>query len=182
MHQTTPPLQVPRRQLLAGTAGAVIGATAAAATSAVHLTAASAGDGELQPGRAREGLSNINPPTLAAPRGYSHVVVASGTRTIYVSGQVPLDRDGNLVGAGDLRAQTRQVFENIKTALAAAGASFGNVAKLTYFVTDASQVQIVRDVRDTFIDPAHPPASTLVEVRRLVRKEFLIEIEAIAST
>ena len=77
--------------------------------------------------------------------------------------------------------QTRQVFENIRTALGEAGATFADVAKLTYYVLDASQVQVVRDVRDTFIDTGLPPASTLVEVRRLVREEFLIEVDAVAN-
>jgi reactive intermediate/imine deaminase len=177
MFETAPTHQVPRRRLLAGTAGAVLGATAAAAAGP-H-----AADGTDPSGAVEQSASHttrINPDTLAAPRGYSHVVVAAAGRTIYVSGQVPIDKTGALVGAGDLAAQTRQVFENVKAALAAAGATFGDVVKLTYFVTDASQVQVVRDVRDTFIDPARAPASTLVEVRRLVRQEFLVEIDAIA--
>jgi reactive intermediate/imine deaminase len=178
MHETESGLQVARRQLLWGTAGAVIGARTAAAAPAASAGHTDAG-GTV--GRTPAQSTHVNPDTLAAPRGYSHVVVASGGRTIYVSGQVPLDRAGALVGAGDLAAQTRQVFENIKAALAAAGATFGDVVKLTYFVTDASQVQVVRDVRDTFIDRARPPASTLVEVRRLVRQEFQIEIDAIAQ-
>jgi enamine deaminase RidA (YjgF/YER057c/UK114 family) len=89
---------------------------------------------------------------------------------------------GALVGAGDLGAQTRQVFENIKAALEAAGASFADVIKLNIYMLDVSQVQVVRDIRDKYVDTTHPPASTLVEVRRLVRDEFLIEIDVVANT
>jgi enamine deaminase RidA (YjgF/YER057c/UK114 family) len=153
-----------------------MGATAAAAST----TSASDG-GQVSPSQpGASPVARINPDALSAPRGYSHVVIASGGRTIYVSGQVPLDRTGALVGAGDLAAQTQQVFENLRAALSAAGATFGDVVKLTYYVLDASKVQVVRDVRDTFIDASHPPASTLVEVRRLFRDDLLIEIDAIA--
>lgn len=122
-----------------------------------------------------------NPPTLATPPGYSQVVAVTGGRTIYVAGQVALDQHGNLVGAGDLRAQTQQVFKNLQVALAAAGATFEHVVKLNYYLLDASQVAVVREVRESFVNMASPPASTLVEVRRLAREDFLVEIEAIAS-
>jgi enamine deaminase RidA (YjgF/YER057c/UK114 family) len=122
-----------------------------------------------------------NPPSLPTPPGYTQVVAVTGGRTIYVAGQIALDQQGNLVGAGDLRAQTRQVFANLQAALAAAGATFAHVVKLNYYLLDASQIAVVREVRDAFLNTAHPPASTLVEVRRLASEHFLIEIEAIAS-
>ncbi len=122
----------------------------------------------------------INPETLARPTGYTHVVETSGNRTVYISGQVALDRQGNLVGADDMRAQAEQVFQNLQAALAAVGASFGDVVKLTYFIVDISQIQTIRHVRDRYLNPAQPPASTAVEVRQLVRKEFLLEVEVIA--
>lgn len=126
------------------------------------------------------GIRFVNPPTLPPPRGYSHVAEVSGGRTIYISGQIALDASGALVGAGDLRAQAEQVFANLSAALAAVGADFGHVVKLTFFVLDASQMQAVREVRDRYIDTANPPASSAVEVRRLVRDDLLIEIEAVA--
>ena len=126
-------------------------------------------------------LTFINPPTLPGPPGYTPVVAVSGGRMIYIAGQVPIDRHGNLVGAGDLRVQTEQVFSNLQAALAAAGATFAHVVKLNYYLLDADQVAVVRAVRDAFVNTEFPPASTLVEVRRLVRAEFLIEIEATAS-
>lgn len=120
-----------------------------------------------------------NPPTLARPTGYSHVVDVTGGRTVYIAGQVALDRSGNVVGKGDLRAQTQQVFENLKAALESAGASFKDVVKINTYIVDMSQVQAMREVRARYF-AENPPASTLVQVVRLAREEFLIEIEAIA--
>jgi enamine deaminase RidA (YjgF/YER057c/UK114 family) len=123
----------------------------------------------------------VNPPTLPPTRGYSHVVeVPAGSRLLYVAGQVALDSTGRLVGAGDFRAQAVQLFENIQRALAAGGASFRDVVKLNYYVVDATQIQSLRDVRDRYVNTAAPPASTLVEVRRLFRDDVLIEVEAVA--
>ena len=122
----------------------------------------------------------VNPPTLAKPTGYTHAVVAIGGRTIYIAGQVALDQSGNIVGKDDFRAQTTQVFENLKRALEAAGATFKNVVKLNYYVVDMKQIQTLREVRSGYVNTEEPPASTLVEVKRLAREEFLIEVEAIA--
>jgi reactive intermediate/imine deaminase len=122
----------------------------------------------------------INPDTMPKPNGYTNVVEVRSGRTIYIAGQVALNRDGQAVGIGDLAMQTKQVFENIKAALEAANATFDEVVKLTYFLTDISQIQVVRDIRDAYINTSHPPASTAVEVGRLFREHFLIEIEAIA--
>lgn len=125
-------------------------------------------------------IRRLNPPTLSVPTGYTHVVEATGGRTIYISGQVALDSTGALVGAGDFRAQTEQVFQNLRRALAAAGASFSDVVKINYYVTDATQVAVLRDVRTRHISAPHTPASTFVQVVRLARPEWMIEIEAIA--
>ena len=122
----------------------------------------------------------LNPPTMPQPFGFSHVVEARGGRTIYISGQIALDTAGNVVGLDDLQTQTTQVFKNLDAALAAVGASFGHVVKLTYFLLDISQIAVVRAVRDQYINTQQPPASSAVEVRRLLRDDFLIEVEAIA--
>jgi enamine deaminase RidA (YjgF/YER057c/UK114 family) len=90
----------------------------------------------------------INPPDLSVPVGYTHVVEARPGRIVYVSGQVALDASGALVGEGDLRAQTEKVFANLAVALAAAGASFGDVVKLNWYVTDVSDLPVFRQVRD----------------------------------
>jgi len=122
----------------------------------------------------------VNPPTLPKPNGYSHVVEVRRGTTIIISGQVALDSAGNLVGRGDFVAQTEQVFKNIKAALESVGASYKDVAKLTIFVVDRSQVPALREIRDRYVNTASPPASSLVQVQGLVRDEFLIEIEATA--
>ena len=122
----------------------------------------------------------LSPDTLPAPFGYSHVVDSPVERIVYISGQVPLDTDGRLVGEGDFEAQTRQVFENLTHALEAADASWRDVVKLTYFVRDVGEITSVRAIRDEYVDTEQPPASTLVEVSGLFRDDVLIEIEAVA--
>jgi reactive intermediate/imine deaminase len=126
-----------------------------------------------------EGVRHFNPPTLSAPTGYSHVVEVSRGRTIYIAGQVAFDKSGNVVGKGDFEAQTVQVFENLKLALAAAGATFDNVVKVTTYVTDMSQLQALRNIRAKYYGK-NAPASTLVKISELASKDFMIEIEAIA--
>ena len=119
-------------------------------------------------------------PKLPATRGiFSH-----GTRhgnTIYVSGQVALDSQGRIVGTGDIKAQTRQVLENIKKALTAAGATFKDIIRVHVFVTDLSDFRAVHDVRLEYFDPDHLPASTLVQVAGLAHADALIEIDAVAA-
>jgi 2-iminobutanoate/2-iminopropanoate deaminase len=110
---------------------------------------------------------------------YSHVVTVEGTRTIYVSGQLARDRAGNVVGKGDMRAQLRQVGENVKAALEAAGASLGDLVKTTTFVTDIDEYFKHIDVRMEYFGVALP-TSTTVEVRRLAHPDLLVEVEAVA--
>lgn len=122
----------------------------------------------------------LSPDTLSAPFGYSHVVDSPVERIVYISGQVPLDGDGQLVGEGDFEAQTRQVFENLTRALEAADASWDDVVKLNYFLRDVGEITSVRAIRDEYVDTEKPPASTLVEVSGLFSDDVLIEIEAVA--
>lgn len=122
----------------------------------------------------------INPPSLPTVPGYSQVVTVQGGDLVFIAGQVSLDASGAVVGVDDFAAQATQTFQNLMAALAAAGASANNLIKLTTFVTDISQIAAFRAVRDRFLDPSHLPASTLVQVSQLFRKEFLIEVEAIA--
>lgn len=127
-------------------------------------------------------LTHIPAPDGIAPApAYSHVVMGSG-RFIAVSGQLALDEKGELVGPGDPLAQARQVFENLRRCLAAAGASFEDVVKVTYFVTDVAHMPAVRQARDEFLDPARLPAASAVQVAALMAPEFLMEIEALAVT
>jgi enamine deaminase RidA (YjgF/YER057c/UK114 family) len=126
-------------------------------------------------------LEFLSPATLAAPPGYSQVVKVTGGQTIYIAGQVALDASRNLVGPGDFRAQAQQVFLNIQAALAAVGADFSQVVKLNMYILDRSNLPILREIRDQYVNTAAPPASTLVEVKSLAQEEFLLEVEAIAS-
>jgi enamine deaminase RidA (YjgF/YER057c/UK114 family) len=122
----------------------------------------------------------INPETMHRPTGYTHVVEVTAGRPVYIAGQVALDPSGAVVGPGDIRTQTRQVFDNLQAALQAVGAGFEQVVKLTYYLVDVSQLPVVREVRDQYVNIQQPPASTAVEVRRLVSDDLLIEVEAIA--
>jgi enamine deaminase RidA (YjgF/YER057c/UK114 family) len=124
-----------------------------------------------------------SPSTLPPALGYSHVAEVTRGKLVYIAGQVPHDPSGNLVGQDDFVAQVRQVFENLKRALASAGSSFADVIKLNYYCVDSvdpAQQPQFREVRDEYVNTAAPPASTFVVVSRLMRPGWLIEIEAIA--
>jgi enamine deaminase RidA (YjgF/YER057c/UK114 family) len=122
----------------------------------------------------------INPEAMHRPIGYTHVVEVTAGRPVYIAGQVALDPSGAIVGPGDIRAQARQVFDNLQAGLQAVGAGFEQVVKLTYYLVDATQLPVVREIRDQYVNTQQPPASTAVEVRRLVQEDLLIEVEAIA--
>ncbi|WP_430784450.1 RidA family protein [Actinoplanes sp. G11-F43] len=124
-------------------------------------------------------------PTLEFPgppatNGYTHaVVVGAGSRIVHTSGQVAVDERGDVPDGWE--AQTRLVFRNLETVLAAAGAGWADVVKLTIFVTGVDELPTVRRVRDEFVDVGRPPASSLVRVAGLVRPDLLIEVEAVAA-
>jgi enamine deaminase RidA (YjgF/YER057c/UK114 family) len=122
------------------------------------------------------------PEGLLHNAAFSQVVVASGTRTVYTAGQVSIDASGALVGAGDLAEQTAQVMRNVGLALAAAGADFSDVVKITTYVVNYKPEHraIVGKARAPFFKNGTPPASTLVGVSALALPEWLVEIEAIA--
>ena len=121
------------------------------------------------------------PDTLSAPAGYSHVVSLPATgRLVWTAGQVPVAADGTVAPAGDWEAQTRLTFENVGHALAAGGASWGDVVKLTFYVVDLAGLPTIRAVRDEFIDVQRPPTSSLVQVAGLVLPQLLLEVEAVA--
>ena len=122
-------------------------------------------------------IERSNPEGMTQPTAYSHLVKFD--KLMFIAGQVALDGDGNVVGTGDMRAQIRQVFENLKTVLASAGADFSDIVKVNIFTTDIEAVRQTADIRrEYFGDDA--PASTLVQIERLARPVFLVEIEAIA--
>ncbi len=110
---------------------------------------------------------------------YSHVVVASGKKLIFIAGQVSRDREGNLVGKGDMGAQIRQVGRNLALGLAAAGVGLKDLVKTTTYVTDIDEFFKFPEVREEIFGQSLP-TSTTVEVRRLSHPDMLVEIEAMA--
>lgn len=123
-----------------------------------------------------------NPNTLAKPPGYSYVVEATGpNRLIFIAGQLGLDMENRLVGnPGDFRAQANKAVENLKLALADAGATLKDVVKINNYLVDMSHISIFREVRDSHFNMSAPPASTTVAISQLARPGALFEIEAIA--
>lgn len=127
-------------------------------------------------------LRFLNPPSIGVPRGFSHVAEATGPgRTLYIAGQLGCDADNKFPGApGDFRAQCVQAFENLKSALSAAGATFEHVARITNYFTNMDHLPVFFEVRDRYVNTKAPPASTAIQVVRLAREGALFEIEAIA--
>ena len=126
-------------------------------------------------------LECINPKDLPTPQTYTQVVVATGTRLVFVAGQEPEDVNGKLVGRGDFAAQARQVFTNLGRALTAAGATPKQVAKITIYVVNYNRdehMQIIEAARVTLFGD-HKPVDTLVGVTAL-SPDYLIEVDAIA--
>lgn len=122
----------------------------------------------------------LNPEGLPAPVGpYSNVVSSAPGRLVFCAGQVALDANGDIVGAGDIAAQTRQVMENLRLGLEAAGATFAHVVRVVNYITDVDLFAQMAAVRKEYLVEPYP-ASTLVEVSALMYPELLIEIEAIA--
>jgi len=123
-----------------------------------------------------------NPSSVAMPKGYSHAAVIDlGTcQMVVLSGQVPLDNNGNLVGQDNFQKQSEQVMLNIKNILSELGGTMDDIIRLGIYTTDVSQMQAFRDVRDKFINVQSPPTSTLVQVSKLFRGDVLIEVEATA--
>jgi 2-iminobutanoate/2-iminopropanoate deaminase len=131
------------------------------------------------------GKANVqfkNSPDISSPAGYSHAAVVSGGKMVFLSGQVGLNKQGEMVGKDDFGAQVAQAFSNLKAALAAAGATPNDLIKLNYYVVGLNHDKLVaiRNVRDQFINKEHPPASTLAGVQALFRDDAMIEVEAVA--
>jgi enamine deaminase RidA (YjgF/YER057c/UK114 family) len=125
-------------------------------------------------------LRFINPTSMHKPPGYTHVVEAAAPgRIVYIAGQLGIDPAGKM--GGDFRAQAVQAFENLKAALAEVGGGFEHVMKFNMYFTDiAAQLPIAREVRDSYVSTAAPPASTAVQISKLARDGALFEIEAVA--
>jgi enamine deaminase RidA (YjgF/YER057c/UK114 family) len=128
----------------------------------------------------------INPKTLIppGPAGYSHIAKVNHGTIVYLSGQVPSDASGKLIGEGDFETQVEQVFRNLKIAVEAAGGIMADIVKLNYYIVaevEQAEVPKLRPIRDRYINVEKSPASTFVVVSRLMRPGWLIEIEAVAA-
>jgi enamine deaminase RidA (YjgF/YER057c/UK114 family) len=128
----------------------------------------------------------LSPKTLIAPggAGYSHIAKVNHGTIVYLSGQVPGDASGKIIGEGDFEAQVEQVFRNLKIAVEAAGGTMADIVKLNYYLVaevDQAIVPKLRPIRDRYLNVENPPASTFVVVSRLMRPGWLIEIEAVAA-
>jgi len=124
-----------------------------------------------------QSIERINPEGMTQPTAYSHLVKVDNL--LFIAGQVAVDGDGNIVGEGEMSAQVRQVLENLQTVLASQGADFSDVVKVNIFTTDIDSFLESSAVRREYLGD-HPPTSTLVQIERLARPVFLVEIEAIA--
>jgi len=127
-------------------------------------------------------IKHINPEGLATSPAYTHVVTARPGTVIWVAGQVAQNAKGEVVGKGDLKAQLNQVWENIRTALAASGATFRDVVKITQYVVNYKLAMRadLREARQRFMGAGDPPAATLVGVQSLATEDWLVEIEVTA--
>lgn len=129
-------------------------------------------------------LEFLNPQTFAAPVGFSHVVKVGRRSLVFIAGQVPRDGSGSVVGEGDFRAQVEQVFANLKAAIETAGARMTDIVKLNYFCRDSveqSELPVILELLGRHCDGERLPASTFVFVRRMIRPEWLIEIDAVVA-
>lgn len=124
----------------------------------------------------------VNPPTLATPRGYTHVVTITSGKMIFIAGQVAFDVKGEIVGKGDLQTQATQVYANLQAALASVGATLTDVVKMNTYVVNykPADLPILREVRGQFFPQEKLPASTLVGVQALAVDGLLIEVEVVA--
>ncbi|MXV50722.1 RidA family protein [Pedobacter sp. HMF7647] len=123
-----------------------------------------------------------NPPSVPPANGYSQSaeINLGNCKMLIISGQVALNSKGELVGAGNMRKQADQVFKNIRSIVDQAGGSLSDLVKISFFVTDLSQLKSIREVRNEYINLKNPPASTLIQVKSLFRDDLMIEIEATA--
>jgi len=120
----------------------------------------------------------INPDTIHRPFGYAHAIQVD--KTLYVSGQIPLDMDMNVVGKGDIAVQTEQAYENLKRVMEAAGGKMTDIVMLNMYVVDVDDFdKNTRPLRKKYFGDYYP-ATTCVQVARLYRPDFLVEVEAVA--
>jgi enamine deaminase RidA (YjgF/YER057c/UK114 family) len=123
----------------------------------------------------------VNPPEIHPPPGYTHIAIAAGGRLAFIAGQAPIDRDFNVVGVGDLAAQTRQVMANLNHALAALDADWTNVVKATVYTTEPTEYEVIGKAMADAMGGAEPPAQVIAGVSGLALAEMMIEIALVVS-
>ena len=125
----------------------------------------------------------VNPPGLKPLGMYTQATAVQGGSIAFISGQVSMDGQGKVVGAGDIQSQAVQVFENLKLALGGIGATFEDVVKFTIFIVELTQEKrkAVMEVRSRYISHKNPPAATMIGVDALVEPDLLLEIEAVVA-
>ncbi len=124
-------------------------------------------------------ITYMNPDGIANPSASGFTAVVKAGSAVYIAGMVAQDENGNVVGAGDAEAQTRQIWRNIDVAVRAAGGSLANIVKTTTYVTGIEHAPAVRAVRSELF-PTNPPTSTLLVVSELANPAYVVEIESIA--
>lgn len=126
-------------------------------------------------------IDAVNPPDVWSPFGaFSMAVIQGDGQMVHLKGQVSLDRDGRVVGPGDMRVQVRKVLENIQSVLASMGGRMGDIVSLVHYATDIESFMKAGDIRNAFFS-APFPVTTTVQVERLYHPELVIEIAAIAE-
>ncbi|MEW6194289.1 MAG: RidA family protein [Bacteroidota bacterium] len=126
----------------------------------------------------------INPEGLFKTNAYTQIVTVEGGKTIYISGQIPFNEKGELVGKDSLGVQINQVFKNIDIALKSVNASFNDVIKVTYYIKNykPEYLPLVREMRSKYFNKENPPSASLAGVQSLFLKDVLIEVEVVAQT
>lgn len=122
-------------------------------------------------------IARSNPPGSTQPSSYTHLVRAGNM--LFMSGQVANNEQGELVGKNDMRAQLKQVFENIKNLLASEGADFSNVVQVTIYTVSVDEFRKASDIREEYTGGS-PPATTLVQIDRLASPDYLVELAVVA--
>jgi enamine deaminase RidA (YjgF/YER057c/UK114 family) len=126
-------------------------------------------------------IDAVNPPGIWSPFGaFSMAVIQGDGQVVHLKGQVSLDQDGQVVGAGDMRAQVRKVLENIRALLASMGGTMADVVSLVHYATDIEAFMGTGDIRKEFFSPPFP-VTTTVQVARLYRPDLVIEVTAVAE-
>jgi enamine deaminase RidA (YjgF/YER057c/UK114 family) len=126
---------------------------------------------------------SVNSKALNQPEGYCHTCLVESGKTAYISGCLPLNKDGEVLKKGDFAGQVKQALSNMSKALEEVGATFNDVVKMNFYVAgfNKDRLSILRQTRAAFINMGRPPSITTVGIECLYDRDILVEIEAIAA-